>query len=122
MFDYDHMVIFGLGAACWILICVGLSHFAGWRSLALHYRASTPFRGRRFHFSSAQFGGWVGYNGSFTPGADHTGLFVAVWPIFRICHPAAGPLVGDSSLSGEALVAYRGPLNIREGSINSRTG
>lgn len=29
----------------------------------------------------------MGYNGSFTPGADHTGLFVAVWPIFRICHP-----------------------------------
>ena len=87
MLDYDHLVIFGLGAAGWTIICAGLSHFAGWRSLAPQYRAATPFRGRRFHFSSAQFGGWVGYNGSFTPGADHNGLFVAVWPIFRICHP-----------------------------------
>ena len=87
MFDYQYLVIFCLVAAGWALICAGLSHFAGWRSLARHYRASTPFRGRRFHFSSAQFGGWVGYNGSFATGADHTGLFVAVWPIFRICHP-----------------------------------
>jgi hypothetical protein len=74
-------------AALWILICAGLSHFAGWRLLACHYRASAPFRGRKLHFSSAQFGGWVGYNGSFTPGADHSGLFLSVWPIFRICHP-----------------------------------
>jgi hypothetical protein len=87
LFDHDHLVILGLAAVAWSLICAGLAHFAGWRSLARLYRASTPFQGRRFHFSSAQFGGWVGYNGSFTPGADHTGLFIAVWPIFRICHP-----------------------------------
>jgi hypothetical protein len=87
LFDIHHLWIVGLGAAAWSLICTGLARFAGWRSLALEYRAASPFRGRRFHFCSAQFAGWVGYNGSFTPGADRTGLFVAVWPVFRIGHP-----------------------------------
>ncbi|MFQ5592000.1 MAG: hypothetical protein ACE5HE_12610 [Phycisphaerae bacterium] len=86
MFDHGNLLIFGLGG--WALICTGLAHFAGWRSLAREYRATAPFQGRRFHFCSAQFGAWVGYNGSFTPGADHSGLFVAVWPIFRIGHPS----------------------------------
>ncbi len=87
LFDHDHLVILGLGAVGWALICAGLAHFAGWRFLARQYPASTRFGGRRFHFCSAQFGGWVGYNGSFTPGADRTGLYIAVWPIFRIGHP-----------------------------------
>lgn len=103
MFDQDHLVIFGLAVGAWSLICAGLAHFAGWRALARQYRAFARFEGRRFHFSSAQFGGWVGYNGSFTPGANRTGLFVAVWPIFRICHP---PLLVPWSEIG-ALVERR---------------
>jgi hypothetical protein len=87
LFDIDHLLIVGLGVVAWSLTCAVLAHFAGWRALAREYPASSPFRGRRFHFCSAQFAAWVGYNGSFTPGADRTGLFVAVWPIFRICHP-----------------------------------
>ena len=87
MFNHDLLLIVGFGAAAWSLTCAGLAYFAGWRSLAQEYPASSPFRGRRFHFCSAQFAGWVGYNGSFTPGADRTGLFIAVWPVFRLFHP-----------------------------------
>ncbi len=71
----------------WGLVCIGLGHFGGWRALARHYPASTEFLGRRFRFRSAQFGGWVGYNASLTAGADPFGLFLAVWPIFRVWHP-----------------------------------
>lgn len=74
-------------AALWVAMCFGLSHFGGWRDLSRHYLAGSRFHGRRLHFQGAQFAGWVGYNGAFTPGADSMGLYLSVWPIFRIAHP-----------------------------------
>ncbi len=74
-------------AAVWTLLCYGLSRLGGWRDLARHYLAGSRFHGRRLHFQGVQFAGWVGYNGSFTPGADSMGLYLSVWPIFRIAHP-----------------------------------
>lgn len=69
------------------LACLLLSRFGGWGALARRYAAEVPFQGRRLHFQFAQLGGWVGYNGALTTGADPTGLFLAVWPLFRLGHP-----------------------------------
>jgi hypothetical protein len=71
----------------WAGIALALAHLGGWRSLAREYRASSGFAGRRFHFQSARFGGWVGYNGSLTAGSDVFGLHLSVWSIFRMGHP-----------------------------------
>ncbi len=97
----DAVLISGFFIAAWALVCAGLGHLGGWRSLARHYAAKGPFRGRRLHFRSARFGGWVGYNGALTPGADPSGLYLAVWPLFRIGHPPLFVPWSDISLSHE---------------------
>jgi hypothetical protein len=71
----------------WMGIALALAHLGGWRSLAREYRASSGFAGRRFHFQSGRFGGWVGYNSSLTAGSDVFGLHLSVWSIFRMGHP-----------------------------------
>jgi len=76
-------------AAAWIVITLAslvLARSGGWHALARHYAANGAFQGRRLHFQFAQFGGWVGYNGALTPGADAGGLFLSVWPLFRPGH------------------------------------
>ena len=90
-----------LFAALWATICVVLSRSGGWHALASHYRATTPFLGTRLRFRSAQLGGWVGYNGSLTVGANREGLYLAVWPIFRIGHPPLFVPWSDGRASAE---------------------
>jgi hypothetical protein len=71
----------------WLVASFLLSAVGGWQTLALHYRAQSQFSGRRFHFRSAQFGGYVNYGGCLTFGAGPAGLYLAVLPLFRMAHP-----------------------------------
>ncbi|MGH9380057.1 MAG: hypothetical protein ACRD2Z_05545 [Thermoanaerobaculia bacterium] len=73
----------------WLLICFLLSAMGGWQRLAEHYVASARFSGERFYFCSAQIG-YVNYGGCLTLGASPDGLYLAVFPLFRVAHP---PLV-----------------------------
>jgi hypothetical protein len=71
----------------WLLVTFLLSAMGGWRALAQHYVASSPFSGQRFRFRSAQLGGYVNYGGCLTLGAGPSGLYLAVLPLFRMAHP-----------------------------------
>lgn len=71
----------------WLLVSFLLASMGGWRALAQHYIASSPFDGRRFRFRSAQLGGYVNYGGCLTLGAGPSGLYLAVLPFFRMAHP-----------------------------------
>lgn len=75
-----------LFVVAWCGICLALAHFGGWSALSRWYAQVSGFGGRRFHFRSARFGGWVGYNGALTIGADPVGMHLSVWPIFRVGH------------------------------------
>jgi hypothetical protein len=83
----DQALILTLFLLAWVFICFALAHFGGWRLLGHTYPSAESFRGRRFRFQSGQLGGWVGYNACLTVGADRRGLFLKVWPIFRLGHP-----------------------------------
>jgi hypothetical protein len=72
--------------AMWTTITVGLARAGGWHALAQQYAATGSFAGRRFRFCSARLGRGVSYNGVLIAGADPFGLYLAVWPFFRLGH------------------------------------
>lgn len=76
-----------LFVAGWLLVSVLLSAMGGWRALAQQYAAGERFSGKRFHFRSAQLGGFVNYSACLTLGASAQGLYLAVLPLFRMGHP-----------------------------------
>lgn len=71
----------------WLLVSFLLAAIGGWRELAAQYLAKSPFSGTRFHFRSAQLGGYVNYGGCLTLAAGPDGLYLAVLPFFRVGHP-----------------------------------
>jgi hypothetical protein len=71
----------------WITVSISLSTIGGWRRLAEYYRLNTPFAGTKWHFRSASFRRFVGYNGVLTVGASPEGLYLSVLFPFRIGHP-----------------------------------
>ncbi len=70
----------------WVGVCSLLSEMGGWRTLARHYGASSPFPGKRFRFRSARLGG-VNYNSCLTFEAGPAGLHISVLAPFRVGHP-----------------------------------
>ncbi len=64
----------------------GLSLAGGWRRLAADYAAHEKPPGDFRRFQAVRLR-WVGYNGCLTIGVCREGLYLAVWPIFRFCHP-----------------------------------
>ena len=72
----------------WALVSFLLSAMGGWRALAQHYVATAQFSGKRFRFRSAQFGGYVNYGACLALGAGPMGLYLAVFPLFRLAHPS----------------------------------
>ncbi len=71
----------------WLLISFLISAIGGWSVLAVHYSSTFPFSGTRFHFRSAQFGGFVNYGSCLTLGAGSSGLYLATLLPFRFGHP-----------------------------------
>jgi hypothetical protein len=71
----------------WILACAAFSALGGWRALADHHVAQSPFSGRRFRFRSARLARSIGYRGCLTLGASPEGLHLEVLPLFRTAHP-----------------------------------
>jgi hypothetical protein len=75
--------IVGIG---WVVLVTG-SHLGGWASLAGQYRCLEPFSGSRWNFQCGQFRWFASYNNCLTIGADTRGLFLWVFPLFRVAHP-----------------------------------
>lgn len=66
-----------------------MSAVSGWASLAHHYRFRHPFPGPRIHACSLRFGNSLKSNYTLivTLGANAEGLYLAVFPLFRLGHP-----------------------------------
>jgi hypothetical protein len=71
----------------WTLVVLLISVISGWRRLAGYYRATMPFTGQKWAWQMGWFG-WARYRGVLTVGADTTGLYLELMPLFRIGHPA----------------------------------
>ena len=71
----------------WLVVCVIVSGLGGWASLAGQYGCREDFQGARWTFQSGQMRWYMGYNNCLTMGADPRGLFLAVFPLFRLGHP-----------------------------------
>jgi hypothetical protein len=70
-----------------MLALVIVSHLSGWASLAERYRCLEPFAGSRWNFQRGQFRWLATYKNCLTIGADPLGLFLWIFPLFRIAHP-----------------------------------
>src|SRR5262245_54037039 len=64
-----------------------LAWSGGWTALARRYRATAKPSGTTFRMQSARFG-WVDYNGCLTIRVSAEGVYLELWPILRIGHPA----------------------------------
>lgn len=80
-----HFVLFFL--ALWISITLLISIIGGWRLLSKAYRADFSFDGRKLRMKSGGMRWGTNYAACLTVGANQEGLFLAVFPIFRIGHP-----------------------------------
>jgi hypothetical protein len=68
-------------AACGILAVIG-----GWSALAAHFRTYEIPRGKKFGMQSGRVG-IINYSSCLTVHVDDEGMFLAVFPLFRVGHP-----------------------------------
>ena len=71
----------------WVMVSLFIGLIGGWRTLAGHYRAAQPFRGRTRSWQTGSLDGFGRYRGSLKVGADPSGLSVATVFLFRPGHP-----------------------------------
>ena len=91
----------------WIGICMLLSIISGWWSLSKDYRANFPFNGKKLRMKSATLRWGTSYSGCLTIGANREGLYLAIFPIFRINHPPLFiPWKDISTISGKYFVFF----------------
>lgn len=72
-----------VGMWCGVLFILSM---CGWHELAESFPAPSERSGKRFAIQSGKVG-WVSYNICLTIYASTEGLYLSVWPIFRIGHP-----------------------------------
>jgi hypothetical protein len=87
----SNIQLFVLNLAAWVGIwmvgAVFLSQVGGWAALAREYRCQEAFPETRWRFQQAQFRWCIGYNNCVNFGADPRGLYISVFPLFRVAHP-----------------------------------
>jgi hypothetical protein len=77
----------GMLVGIWLVVSMVISQIGGWALLAQQYRCLEPFPETRWSFQRAQFRWGTAYNNCLTFGADPHGLYLAVFPLFRLGHP-----------------------------------
>jgi len=73
-------------AAIWCAVSMVLSTIGGWRRLAESFPARRPPSGKRFFMQGGKVGS-VSYSGCLTIYTSPEGLYLSVWPMFRLGHP-----------------------------------
>jgi hypothetical protein len=71
----------------WVVVLLVISRLGGWALLAEQYRCLEPFSGPCWNFQCGQFRWFASYNNCLTVGADPRGLFLRIFPLFRVAHP-----------------------------------
>lgn len=69
----------------WCLVCSILSFVSGWHGLSRKYAAQAPPLGHHALMASGRIG-LVNYNNCLQVHSNEEGVFLSVWPIFRIFH------------------------------------
>ena len=70
----------------WAFVLVILAYIGGWSRLAQYYQTQSKFEGEKWGFKSGRMG-MANYSGCLTIGANDQGLYLAVFPLFRVGHP-----------------------------------
>ena len=76
-----------LFVATWALTLHLLGMISGWAILSKRFRFTGMFCGQSWPFRSARMRFQVHYGNCLSIGADESGLYLAVFPIFRVGHP-----------------------------------
>jgi hypothetical protein len=81
------ILILGWLGIVWSVVFRLLAAAGGWRRVAARYPASEELEGIRFRMQYCSFG-WVDYNGCVTIVVSKEGIYLRLWPPFRIGHRA----------------------------------
>ena len=95
-------------ATLWASVLYLLAMVSGWNALSKRFRFKGRFYGGTWPFRSARMRFYVHFGNCLTTGADQSGLYLTVFPIFRIGHP---PLLIPRSevvvISGETGLIFK---------------
>jgi hypothetical protein len=85
---FNHPLFFVLQfIALWALVSYVIGQLSGWVSLSRRFRDSGAFYSYQWPFQSVRMRTlWGTYNNCANFGADEAGLYMAVFPLFRIGH------------------------------------
>lgn len=72
----------------WCSVCFILSKIGGWGELANRFRATDVPSGTTLCGQSVQLRGFCNYNGCLTLIIAKEGLYLRIWPMFRLGHHA----------------------------------
>ena|ERR1700730_15481335 len=74
--------------ALWAAVCFVISRLSGWTTLSHRFRDVGAFYSYQWPFQSVRMRTiWGSYSNCVNFGADGTGLYMAVFPLFRPGHP-----------------------------------
>jgi hypothetical protein len=85
---FNHPLFFVLQfIALWALVSYGIGQLSGWVSLSVRFRDSGAFYSYQWPFQSVRMRTlWGNYHNCANFGANETGLYMAVFPLFRVGH------------------------------------
>jgi hypothetical protein len=73
--------------AVWCFVILMISFISGWSKLAKKFQAAEKYQGRTFYFQRVRLNNGCNYSGCLTLQLTAQGLYMNLWPIFRIGHP-----------------------------------
>ena len=83
VFSFAIVIVFPF---LWCFVCYILAKMGGWAALATKYRTASMPPGKWFVFQSGMIG-TVNYKSCLTIGVSDSGLYLSVFPLFRVGHP-----------------------------------
>ena len=97
-----------LFAGMWVFNCYLLGMISGWVVLSKRFRLKDSFYGESWPFRSARMRYYLHYGNCLSVGADESGLYLAVFQIFRIGHPPLLiPWAEVTVISGERGLIFK---------------
>lgn len=81
----------------WVLHVPSVFYVSGWRRLAQVYKAADSPRGKSFYMRSGGVG-LISYRSCLNVSVTPEGMFLSVFPLFRLCHPTL--FIPWASISG----------------------
>jgi hypothetical protein len=107
LFNHPPFLV-AFGAATWALTFYVLAVIDGWLILSKRFRLKGSFYGEVWPFRSGRMRFYVHFGNCLFVGADESGLYLAVFPLFRLWHPPLLiPWSEMSIISGERGLIFK---------------